>query len=88
MQRLKRLSPHKPKRNKNRLHFDDLSPDGVRILIDWGKIKVGMSIFVPCVNTVELIAQVQEIADKRLWYMECRPRIENGKWGVRFWRIL
>jgi hypothetical protein len=48
---------------------------------------LGASIFIPAVNTPELIAQFYDAMPKD-WKIEYRNRIENGKWGVRFWRML
>jgi len=81
----KNLTPHL---NKNRIQHTDLAPDGVRIVLDWGAIEVGSSIFIPAVNVVELIVQFQSVANSKHWTIEHRVRIENGKWGVRFWRML
>ena len=77
-----------PRSWKNRLKIGDLAPDGVKIVVPWDKITAGGSFFVPCVNTVELVRQVFDITDKRNWSVVFRPRIEGGKWGVRFWRVL
>ena len=33
------------------LKNSDLNPDGVRVVIDWEKFLVGMSIFIKCINT-------------------------------------
>ena len=33
-----------------RLSRSDISPDGVRIIIDWSGFVVGTSLFIPCVN--------------------------------------
>lgn len=83
--------------SKNRLHlrrhpnkrvrYTDLAPDGVRIVIDWDSMDVGASIFIPAVNTTELIAQFKTTMPQD-WKIEYRNRIESGKWGVRFWRML
>lgn len=54
----------------------------------WDEINAGGSFFIPCINTVELVRQVFDITDKRNWSVVFRPRIEGGKWGVRFWRVL
>lgn len=76
-----------PGLNKNRIRNTDLAPDGVRILIDWEKLVLGASIFIPAVNTPELITQFKSAMPED-WKIEYRNRIENGKWGVRFWRML
>ena len=38
-----------------RLMITDLSPDGVRIVVDWSKFLPGTYIFIPCVNTKRAI---------------------------------
>jgi hypothetical protein len=83
----KKSSQALPQANKNRVQKTDLSPDGIRILIEWENITIGASIFVPAVDTPELIAQFYDAMPKD-WKIEHRTRIENGKWGVRFWRML
>jgi hypothetical protein len=49
----------------------DISPDGVRIVVDWDKFKPGASVFIPCINTAKAID----------------VRVEDGKYGVRVWRL-
>lgn len=66
----------------------DLSPDGVAIRVNWEHLAVGMSIFVPCINTNEAIKQVNKIMSDRHWSVEHRLRIEDGNLGIRFWRTL
>lgn len=66
----------------------DLSPDGVVIEVPWDKMAIGMSIFVPCIDTEAAIKQVTGIAKERHWEFEHRLRIEDGRLGVRFWRTV
>jgi hypothetical protein len=73
---------------KNKILQTDLAPDEVRIIVDWDKFTIGSSVFVPAVDTAELITQVKLIALRNLWTIEYRHRIENKLWGVRFWRVL
>jgi hypothetical protein len=77
-----------PRFSLNRLRLDDLAPDGVRIVIPWDRFGVGASVFIPCVNTLELVRQVHEVTSAKGWTMHYRPGIEVGKWGVRIWRQL
>jgi len=86
------MHPHNPRKtpslaNKNRILNTDLAPDGVRILVDWDKFVIGASVFVPAINTPELIDQFYYAAPRE-WQITHRTRVENGRWGVRFWRIL
>jgi hypothetical protein len=83
---LKKIRPFIP--TKERIKYDDLSPDHVRIVIDWENFVTGASVFVPAVNVTELILQFYELAHKKKIQVEHRVRVENGKWGVRFWRLV
>ena len=66
----------------------DLYPDGVRIVVDWDAMEVGMSVFVPCVNTAEATKQLKKVSKTRGWTTQVQVRIEDGRFGVRMWRIL
>ena len=70
------------------LRNDQLSPDGVRIKINWEQFVVGSSIFVPAINLVKLNKQMQEVAKVKEIQVKGFDRIENGKLGMRFWRVL
>jgi hypothetical protein len=37
---------------------------------------------------VELVNEIREYAEKKGWVIEYRTRIEDGKWGVRIWRMI
>ena len=71
---------------RKRLKFDYLCPDGVDIKVDWERMMPGSSAFVPCIDSDELMRQVTEISYRFEWKMIYAHRIENGQWGVRFWR--
>ena len=86
--KLSKLWRQTPRSFKNRVRNDDLAPDGVLIKVDWDKFPVGGSAFVPCVNTLECVRQLNDITTRRGWMVEYRPRPESGVWGVRFWRLL
>jgi hypothetical protein len=66
----------------------DLSPDGVAIEVNWDRMVIGASIFVPCIDTEEAVKQVLGVAKERQWTIEHRLRIEDAKLGVRFWRTM
>jgi hypothetical protein len=68
--------------------LDDLHPDGVRVVIPWDDVKVGMSVFVPCINTELAERQLSKIAARRKISLEAQERIENGRFGLRIWRTL
>jgi len=73
---------------KGVLRTYDLSPDGVQIIINWGCMVVGSSIFVPCINTPETIRQAKAITEQKGWSIETRVRVEGNRLGVRIWRVL
>ena len=65
----------------------DISPDGVRLVVDWDKFKPGTSIFIPCVNTNKAIDDLVAASGLNRKDIVKRVRIEDGKYGVRVWRI-
>ena len=66
----------------------DLAPDGVRVVIDWGSMVVGASVFVPCINTQGAVKELKRITGEKGWGVAAKVLIENGKLGVRIWRTL
>ena len=67
---------------------DDLNPDKVKVIVDWDKMVVGASVFVPCVDTDKAKQQIKKIAEVKEWAVEVRVRIENDMFGVRIWRTM
>jgi hypothetical protein len=65
-----------------------LTPDQVKIIVDWDAMVVGASVFVPCVNNVAAKKQLIEVATRKNWGVELRVRIENNMFGVRMWRTV
>ena len=63
-------------------------PDGVVININWESFVVGSSIFIPAIDLSRLQKQVQTIAKAKKIQLKGVERIEAGKLGMRFWRIL
>tara|TARA_R110000782_G_scaffold168855_1_gene260858 strand:+ start:166 stop:396 length:231 start_codon:yes stop_codon:yes gene_type:complete len=71
------------------LKLHDINPDGLRIVVDWGAMVVGSSIFVPCINTVEAIQQVKKICVGGMgWEIKAKTVVKTPYLGVRVWRIL
>ena len=66
----------------------DLNPDGVRVVVKCHEVQVGMSLFIPCINTDRAIRQVNKIIKDWGWNIETRVGVAGDKWGVRVWRIL
>ena len=71
-----------------KIRLTDISPDGVRIIIDWDKFISNSSIFIPCINTAKAIKEVREVAKLSPDEVRTHIRIENGKYGVRIWRTV
>ena len=68
--------------------LDDLNPDGVRIVINWDKMVIGASFFVPCLNTQKAKEQVTTITKGKRWQVTIKIVIENDKLGIRIWRTI
>lgn len=62
--------------------------DGIAVNIKWEKFQIGTSFFVPCIDDQRFIAKVRRVTDELGYKVRAVPRVENGKWGVRVWRIL
>lgn len=70
-----------------RLMVTDISPDGVRVVIDWSKFVPGASVFIPCVNTAKALEHFVEAGGVRRSDITHRIRVEDGKYGIRIWRL-
>lgn len=77
--------PTPPKRDSARGQVD---PDGVIMDVDWGRMEVGMSVFIPAVNTPKLRIQCASIARSRGWKFTYRHWVEDNIVGLRVWRSL
>jgi len=86
--KLSKFWRQRPRFSKNKVRVDELAPDGVRIIISWDSFTVGASVFIPCINTLELVRQVHKLTTPWKWVIHYRPGIEKGRWGVRIWRRL
>lgn len=69
------------------LTLDQVGPDGLLIVVDWDVMRVGSSVFLPCIDTTEALKQVRGIFGRRRWHMRYAIRPEKDLWGVRIWRI-
>lgn len=72
--------------SKQIVREDDLYPDGVRVKIAWDVWDVGMSTFIPCIATNRAINQMKEVAFYKNVTMVHKVVIEDGVFGIRFWR--
>lgn len=66
----------------------EINPDGVPITVVWSALVVGASVFIPAVNITLLARQMNAAASKRNMRLKWFERIENGKLGARFWRVV
>lgn len=69
------------------LNLAALDPDGVEIIIPWGEMDVGSSVFIPCINTIEAMRQVRTITKFWGWRIHGKAMAKNDIWGLRIWRI-
>jgi hypothetical protein len=65
-----------------------IETEGVTINIKWEKLIPGSSFFVPCIDTARMTKQITEAVQTLGFKVVTRTRAENGRWGVRVWRIL
>jgi len=70
------------------LKTDDINPDTVKIIVQWDKMVVGASVFVPCIDTEKAKQQLEKVAELKSWQVATRVRIESGIFGVRMWRTV
>jgi phosphoribosylamine-glycine ligase len=68
------------------LRIDDLNPDGIKIVVKWGKLTAGASVFIPCINTEEAMRQAAKILVDKDYKTEARVVIEGEILGIRIWR--
>ena len=68
--------------------LDDLTPDGIRIVVTWSSMVVGASVFIPCLNTYKAKEQVKKIATTKKWQVTTKITIENNRLGIRIWRMV
>jgi hypothetical protein len=69
------------------IKLDDIAPDGVRMIVDWGRMRTSDSVFIPCVNVAKALKQLEPIFGRRGWKMRTHVSIENNIMGLRIWRI-
>ena len=65
----------------------DLSPDGIRIIVNWESMVIGSSVFILSVNTQEALTQIKNIMNAKGWEYQMQIRVEDDKLGVRVWRL-
>jgi hypothetical protein len=68
------------------LKLDDIGPDGVRMVVDWDRVAVGSSVFIPCVDVGTAHKQVRAIFARRDWGLRATVSVEKHILGLRVWR--
>lgn len=63
-----------------------IKPDNVKILIHTDNLAEGASFFIPCLNSDKAVNQTTTAAAKEGIRLRHRKGVENGMYGVRFWR--
>ena len=63
-----------------------ISNEGVPVVIEWHKMKLGTSFFIPALDTEPLITLVVSAGKQRGLKLVYKEVVENGKIGIRFWR--
>lgn len=61
--------------------------EGVPVHIEWHLLTPHSSFFIPAIQTVQLARSVRRAATKRGVRLVHKVCVENGMYGVRFWRV-
>jgi hypothetical protein len=61
--------------------------ENVPVVIEWHKLFMGSSFYIPALNRQDLIEQVTREAARRKIKLKCRMTFEQDTLGVRFWRV-
>jgi hypothetical protein len=64
-----------------------IETEGVTINIKWEKFVPGSSFFIPCIDTARIKNQLADAAQTMGFKVVTRAHAENGRWGIRVWRI-
>jgi hypothetical protein len=71
---------------RSKKHQLMISNEGIPVVIEWHKMRLGTSFFIPALDTEPLITQVVSAGKKRRIKLVYKEVVENGKIGIRFWR--
>jgi hypothetical protein len=61
--------------------------EGIPVEIEWRNMTLGSSFFIPALDTEPLIEQILIEAKQHRIKLVHKETIENGKVGIRCWRI-
>lgn len=59
----------------------------VTMTVPWSTFEIGMSFFIPCINTEEIEEKVRWDAARFRYQLVCKQVIERGMYGLRCWRV-
>jgi hypothetical protein len=57
------------------------------VLIPWKKIEPGQSVFVTCLDRKAHCKALRQEAERLGYKVICKGVVENGKYGLRLWRV-
>ena len=57
------------------------------ILLPWKKLEPGQSFFIPCLDRKVHAKTLQKEADRLGILVVIKQVVENGKYGLRVWRL-
>ena len=57
------------------------------VQIPWNQVEVGMSFFVPCLNSKSVAKQLIWEAGRYRYEIFCKQVVEKGRYGLRCWRV-
>ena len=61
--------------------------EGIPVIIEWHAMVLGASFFIPALDTEPLIKTILYNARQLGIRLKYKEKIENGLFGIRFWRI-
>lgn len=60
--------------------------EGIPVTIEWHSMVLGASFFIPALDTEPLTKDILAIARQHGMKLKYKEKIENGLFGLRFWR--
>jgi hypothetical protein len=61
--------------------------EGIPVIIEWHKMVLGSSFFIPALDTMPLIKETLIESRKHHIRLRYKETLENNLIGIRFWRI-
>jgi hypothetical protein len=63
-----------------------ISNEGIPVIIEWHSMVLGASFFIPALDTEPLVKAILVEAKQHGMKLKYKEKIENGLFGLRFWR--